>query len=128
MKLVLKIIAAGLVLMVIGIAGCTALVGAGAKSVSDSVNKAQKSDNAGARAFAPKFAKVKVGDTLTGNRGMTFAQVRALLGSPKPGNVVTSQSSGYKLTSWSYDFILANGKSIYSVDFANGKVSNKTSL
>lgn len=124
----MKILLAGFILMILGAGACGVVVFAGASSASHAITQAQKSDSAAARAFAPKFAKVTVGDSLTGKGGMTIARARALLGSPKPGNIVKSQSSGYVLTSWSYDFMLSNGKSVYSVDFANGRVSSKSSL
>lgn len=126
MKTVMKIVAAGVILMIIAIAGCTALVGAGADQAAKAINKSQQRDTAQAQAFAHKFAKVKVGDTITGAGGMTFAQVRALLGKPKPGDVTQTKSSGMTLTTWSYTYLMSNGSSIFSVDFTNGHTSGKS--
>jgi hypothetical protein len=128
MKGFMKIVLAGLVILVIFAGGCAVVIGMGASSVSNSISNAQHTDSAQSKAFAAKFKRVKVGDALSGKGGMTFRQVRALLGKPKPGNVTTTQSQGFTDTSWDYDFVLSNGKSIYSVDFTNGHVSNKTSL
>jgi len=122
----MKIVAAGVILMIIAIAGCTALVGAGADQAAKAINKSQKRDTAQARAFARKFAHVKVGDTLTGAGGMTFAQVRALLGKPKPSDVTQTKSSGTTLTTWSYTYWMSNGSSIFSVEFTNGHTSGKS--
>jgi hypothetical protein len=123
-----KLVAVGVVVLVIGVVGVVALIGAGASSVSHAVSKAEKSDTANARAFQPKFAKIKVGNALSGKGGMTFAEVKALVGKPQPKNISTTESAGYKLTTWSYDFFLSNGKSIYSVEFSNGRVSGKTTM
>ena len=125
MKGFVKIIAAGLVLIVLAVAGCAALVGAGANEAAHAIKKSEQRDTNAARVFAPKFAKVRVGDSLTGHGGMSFAQVRGLLGKPQPGHVTESKSHGIQIVTWSYDFVLSNGSSLYSVEFVNGKVSSK---
>jgi len=125
-KTVMKIVAAGVILMIIGIAGCTALVGAGAHEAATAIDKSQKRDTAQAQAFAHKFAHVKVGDTITGAGGMSFAQVHTLLGKPNPSDVTQTKSSGMTLTTWSYTYLMSNGSSIFSVDFTNGHTSGKS--
>lgn len=128
MKTIAKIVVAGVILMIIGVAGCTALVGAGANQAAKAINHAQQRDTSQARAFSRKFAQVKVGDTITGSGGMSFAQVRALLGKPKPSDVTQSKSQGLTMTSWSYTFLMSNGSMEYSVDFINGHTSGKSRI
>lgn len=128
MKTIGKIVAAGLILLVICVAGCAALVGAGANEAAKAIDKAQKSDTAAARQFKTKFAKIKVGNTLTGKGGMSFAEVKAIIGAPKPRDVMESRSQGMKLTTWSYTFLMSDESMSYSIDFANGHVMGKTRI
>jgi hypothetical protein len=128
MKTIVKIVVAGLILIIIIVAGCTALVGGAAKEASDNISSAQQSDTAKAKAFAVKFAKVKTGDTISGAGGMTFSQVQTLLGKPKTGDISETKSGGMTLTTWTYTYILSDESSIFSVDFTNGKVSGKTRM
>ena len=126
MKTIVKIVAAGLILLVVSVAGCTALVSAGAHEASKAIDKAEKRDTARAAAFRAKFAKVHAGDTLTGAGGMSKVQVAAILGHPKAGDIAETRSSGDVLTTWSYDFVMSKGSMMYSVDFTNGRVSGKS--
>lgn len=89
---------------------------------------AQKNDTAAAKAFETKFAKVTVGDVLTGHGGMSKAQVAALVGQPKPNNITETRTDGATMVTWSYDFVMSKGSMMYSVDFMNGHGSGKSSL
>ncbi len=130
MKLVLKIVLAGMILLVITIAGCTALVGAGANQAAKAIDKAQAKDTTAARAFKAKWERVRIGNTLTGKGGMTMTQVAAMLGKPKPKNIIRSQTAGLTAVTWSWDFWLSDSSqpSSYSVDFLNGHTSGKAVL
>jgi hypothetical protein len=124
MKAVLKILAALVLFGIIGIVALIALVGAGASAVSD----AQTKDTASSHAFAQRFTHVHVGDALSGSGGMTRRQVRAILGRPTADNITRTQSGGIILVTWSYPFTLANGTSLYDVEFTNGHVSGKSRI
>jgi uncharacterized protein (AIM24 family) len=128
MKTIGKIVTAGAILMVLAAAGCGAVLFAEASSPSHAINKAEKRDTAEAHAFAAKFGRVRSGDSLTGQGGMTKAQVRALLGTPKPGDVTETRSDGNVMTTWSYSFLMAKGSVIYSVSFTNGHVDSKSRM
>jgi hypothetical protein len=128
LKTFFKIVAGVCVGGILLAAGCAAVVGFGANQAAKSISHAEASDTAASKVFAHKFAHVKTGDTITGAGGMSFAQVRHLLGAPKASDVTSTQSNGYKLVTWSYSFLLAKGSAIYSVDFANGHVSGKSRM
>lgn len=128
MKTIGKIVIAGAILMVLAAAGCGAILFAGANSASHAISNAEKRDTAQAHAFAAKFATVRSGDSLTGQGGMTKAQVRALLGAPKPGDVTETRSDGNVMSTWSYSFLMAKGSVIYSVSFTNGHVDSKSRM
>ena len=75
MKLVLKI-TAGLVLgLTVLILGCATMVGAGAESVSNEIEKTEQQSEAHSRDLDKKLAKIK--------HGMTRAEVIAIMGKPE---------------------------------------------
>lgn len=128
MKLVLKIMAGICLSGLLLVGGCAALVGVGANSAATAITKAEKRDTAAAATFKHQFAKVKVGDELTGAGGMTKAQVAKLLGAPKPRSIIVTKGAHYTSVSWSWDFMMSNGHVLFSVDFLNGHATGKSAV
>ncbi len=128
MKGFMKIVLAGLVLLLVVVGGCVAIVGFGANEASKAISSEQQSDTKKSARFATRFKTVKVGDTLTGQGGDSKAEVAARLGKPHKSDITQTKSGGTTLVSWTWTFILSNGSSVYSVDFTNGHVSSKTKM
>ena len=59
---------------------------------------------------------------------MSFLQVAAILGSPKPGDMTETQDPGVTLTTWKWPFVLSSGSAIYSVTFLNEMTADKAKV
>ena len=70
-----------------------------------------------------EYDKIKIGDTLTGEGGMSIKDVKNLLGDPEVNS--ESQSGDYKITMMMWDAKGGLGANI-SVSFTNGKASSKS--
>ena len=124
MKTFLKILAAMMVLGILGVAGCAALIGGAANQVSKDSHSADQS----AAKFRVEFRHIKVGDSITGHGGMTLAQVRRLVGKPDKGDVSKTRTGGMTLVTYTYHFFLATGAPAWVIGFTNGRVTDKSSL
>ena len=83
--------------------------------------------NTSATRFSKAFATITVGDARTGKGGMTMRQVVALLGKPHPGDISVTHSGSEAVTTYTYRFHHATGALAWVVDFANGRVTDKSS-
>lgn len=128
MKTFLKIMAGLMVLGILGVAGCAALVGGAASQASRDMKASTQSANHSAHAFRVKFKQVKVGDTLTGQGGMTVKQVTALVGKPDVGDISKTETGGDSLVTYTYHFFMADGSPAWVISFTNGHVTDKSSL
>lgn len=88
----------GLGVLALAGAGCAAMIGGVANDRPKNINEIEQRDTEAVHVFATNFSKVEAGRALTGKGGMTFAQVRGILGRPKAGNVTPSKSGGGTVT------------------------------
>lgn len=72
-----------------------------------------------------KYNSIKVGDSLTGEGGMTIDQVVSILGEPTDKSESSSGNVKMEIYSWSENVAGDLGANM-SVDFINGKASGKS--
>ena len=113
MKLMLKIVGGIVIASVLLVAGCTALLAAGANEV--------QADSDKHAITAKQFASIKA--------GMKRTAVEAKLGAPD--NVQETDIEGFDKTTAEFDCIYYNRKgevlSMYQFCFDNGKLTSKSS-
>lgn len=97
------------------------------KDTSDKSDKAKKDEedkkDDSAKVNRKEYEKIKVGDTLSGEGGMTVKEVKKILGEPENTTETTSGDMTMKTMTWNAKGDFA---AMVMVTFTNGKVSGKT--